>query len=257
MSHTNGLISGTPSWVSLDSTDPPASRDFYAALLGWRYTVDRRGHAIAHVGLSDVAGIDVARSHEWRLHLAIRNPWIATERVRQHGGRVVQGPLEGHTVIAEDPSGATIALSAPRPDHQMTAGIPGSFEWADLNTREGQLADKFFRGLFGFSQGQAGDGVDLDYTVWWLNGTAVLGRLRMDAEFPRDAKPHWLVFFRVTDTDEAARCATRLGGQVVLGPYESAYGQAAVLRDPLGAMFSVIEPAELDEDDPFADPYDD
>lgn len=256
MTHTNGLLPGTPSWVTLDSTDPPASRDFYAALLGWRYTVDRRGGALAHVGRDEVAaGIDPGRRHEWRLHLAIRNPWIASERVRQHGGRVVRGPLEGRTVIAEDPSGAVIALSAPRPDVTLAKGIPGCFEWADLNTRDGQLADKFFRGLFGYSQGQVGDGADLDYTVWWLGNNAVLGRYRMGSEFPAATPPHWMVFFQVTDTDEAARCAQRQSGTVVVEPFDSEYGRVAVLTDPQGATFSVIEPAE-EEEEP-VDPYDD
>ncbi|GAA3438633.1 VOC family protein [Kutzneria kofuensis] len=256
MTHTNGILPGRPCWVSLDSTDPPASRDFYAALLGWRYTVDRRGGALAHVGRDEVAaGIDPGRRHEWRLHLAIRNPWIASERVRQHGGRVVRGPLEGRTVIAEDPSGGVIALSAPMPDVTLAYGLPGCFEWADLNTRDGHLADKFFRGLFGYSQGQVGDGVDLDYTVWWLNGAAVLGRYRMDAEFPADTPPHWMVFFRVTDTDEAANCVRRLAGTVVVEPFDSAYGRVAVLTDPQGATFSVIEPHE-EEEEP-VDPYDD
>jgi predicted enzyme related to lactoylglutathione lyase len=256
MPHTNGLLSGTPCWVGLDSTDPPASRDFYAALLGWRYTVDQRGGALAHVAPDTVAaGIDPGRRHEWRLHLAIRNPWIAAERVRQHGGRVVRGPLEGRTVIAEDPSGGLIALSAPRPDVTLAYGIPGCFEWADLNTRDGQLADKFFRGLFGYSQGQVGDGVDLDYTVWWLNGRAVLGRYQMGQEFPANTPPHWTVFFQVTDTDEAARCARRQAGTVVVEPFDSEYGRVAVLTDPQGATFSVIEPAEEVEEP--VDPYDD
>ena len=83
----------------------------------------------------------------------------------------------------------------------------------------------------------------------------MLGRYRMDAEFPADTPPHWMVFFRVTDTEEAARCALRQAGTVVVEPFDSEYGRVAVLTDPQGATFSVIEPSE-EEEEP-VDPYDD
>ena len=44
-------------------------------------------------------------------------------------------------------------------------------------------------------------------------------------------------------------------GTVVVEPFDSEYGRVAVLADPQGAAFSVIEPSE-EEEEP-ADPYDD
>ncbi|AHI00653.1 VOC family protein [Kutzneria viridogrisea] len=263
MTFTPGLLPGSPCWVDLTSPDPNASREFYANLFGWHYEVDRNGYGVALAGANPVAGIGPGREAAWMLHLAIRNPWIAVERVGQHGGKVLRGPIGGQQVVAADPSGARIALSIPSPGRRFTTGIPGSFEWADLNTRDGQVADKFFHGLFHYEQGQVGDGVELDYTIWWQHGTAVLGRYRMDSDFPASTPPHWMVFFRVLDelsTDQTAERAVQWGGAVTVDPFDSAYGRVAVLEDPMGASFSVIAPAQDDEDDYGAandDPYDD
>ncbi|MBV9845353.1 MAG: VOC family protein [Kutzneria sp.] len=259
MTNTADLLLGNPCWVDLASTDPEASMRFYSALFDWHFTTDASHYATALAKGNLVAGLHPGPRTTWTLHLTIRNPWIAVERVRQHGGQVLRGPIDGRFVVAEDPSGAAVALSKPSPGRQFTVGVPGSFEWADLNTRDGQAADKFFRGLFGYSQGQVGDGVDLDYTIWWLGGTAVLGRYRMDSDFPVTTAPHWMLFFRVLDelgTDRTAECAERHGGTITVDPFDSAYGRVAVLEDPLGAAFSVISPTPDDEES-YDDPYDD
>lgn len=54
-------------------------------------------------------------------------------------------------------------------------------------------------------------------------------------------RPHSQVHFAVTDADLTVRQAVELGGQVLDGPEETPYGQAARLADPRGGRFSVVE----------------
>jgi hypothetical protein len=48
-------------------------------------------------------------------------------------------------------------------------------------------------------------------------------------------------YFAVTDVDEAATLADGLGGQTVAAPHDISAGRLAVLRDPLGALLTVVE----------------
>ena len=59
-----------------------------------------------------------------------------------------------------------------------------------------------------------------------------------------DMPPHWSVYFAVEDCDASTATATRLGGSVLTPPTDiPGVGRFAVLRDPQGAIFSVLEAA--------------
>jgi hypothetical protein len=58
-------------------------------------------------------------------------------------------------------------------------------------------------------------------------------------EPPGVGQPHWSVDFWVADADATVEHAARLGGTVVLGPFDSPGFRSAVLSDPQGAAFSV------------------
>jgi uncharacterized protein len=52
---------------------------------------------------------------------------------------------------------------------------------------------------------------------------------------------HWLVYFGVADAGAAVTAAEHGGGSVLLGDFDTPYGRMAVLADPGGAVFSVIQ----------------
>jgi predicted enzyme related to lactoylglutathione lyase len=55
--------------------------------------------------------------------------------------------------------------------------------------------------------------------------------------------PQWSVTFSVANTDETVAEAQELGGEVLLQPLDLPdIGRIAVLKDPAGAMFQVIQP---------------
>ncbi|SFO85005.1 hypothetical protein SAMN05421810_101174 [Amycolatopsis arida] len=267
------LRPGTPCWVELATPDEARAQHFYAALLGWRY--DTRPdpvtgrYAIASLGGEPAAGLYLAGAGQpsgWTVHLAVGNIDAVAEWVPRLGGRRVLGPADiphrGTILHATDRSGAPVVFWQLMDTWRFAVGVPGAFAGADLNTHDGAAADVFYCHLFGYTSMQIG-GDGLDYAEWRLDHLPVLYRYVMGSEYEPTAQPHWMVYFLIDPargTDSVAAHATMLGGRVVAPPFDTPYGRTAVLADPGGATFSVIDHttavdgwgrAEVD------DPYDD
>jgi hypothetical protein len=52
---------------------------------------------------------------------------------------------------------------------------------------------------------------------------------------------YWLVYFGVASTDTTVEVATGKGAQLLVGPVDSPAGRFAMLADPEGAPFAVIQ----------------
>lgn len=255
---TEILPSGAPCWVELATNDEPRMRAFYAALLGWEYrvTVDSsvatERYAVATRDGFAVAGIyQTAGRSGWVPHIAVSHTSAGAERVALLGGSVTVGPVdlgdEDSVVYALDPSGASVVLRCPPPGWLFTSGDVGTFAMADLNTRDGAAADEFFRTMFGYASVQLGDGIDIDYAEWQLGGRPVLHRYVMGPEYSQATPAHWLIYFvadPVEGTDATAVRAIELGGGVAVEPHDTRLGRVAVLTDPGGATFAVINYVE-------------
>lgn len=60
--------------------------------------------------------------------------------------------------------------------------------------------------------------------------------------------PHWINFVRVLDVSDAAAKALTLGGRVLVEPHADRHGgRLAIIADPQGAPFGVMEWSETDE----------
>jgi uncharacterized protein len=260
-SSTVVLPAGAPCWVELAAVDEQRALQFYAGMFGWEYRVTadatvmtgryvtayRDGFAVAGLFQSD-------KPSGWLPHISVSDTAAGAERVRVCGGDVVLGPIDfpryDSMVYARDPMGAPVVLRSPPTGWLFTTGAPGTFASADLNTRDGVLADEFYCRMFGFVSVQLGDVRDIDYAEWQLDGHAVLYRYVMGPEYPATAPPHWMVYF-VADplegTDAAAVRALQLGGNILVEPYDSALGRVVILVDPGGATFAIIDPADSPE----------
>ncbi|RZQ64812.1 VOC family protein [Amycolatopsis suaedae] len=269
------LPSGVPCWVELATPDEEAAERFYGELFGWSYEVRRDPatptgrYSIASLGGIPVGGQYQAASGgqpEWMLHLAVQNTVTAAEWVEHLGGKVTLGPVDipdrGSIVHATDPGGAPVVFWQPTETWEFASGVPNTFAGADLNTTDGPAADHFFSRLFSYTTSQIGDET-IDYAQWMLNHTPVLYRYVMGPEYQRGTPAHWMVYFEVDPargTDAVAGHALMLGGSVVVRPYDTPFGRTAILADPFGAVFSVIDHAVVTEGWGRAevdDPYDD
>ena len=83
-----------------------------------------------------------------------------------------------------------------------------------------------------------------EYTLFEVDGQMVGGTIA--PQMP-GVPNHWHVYFAVTDADAAVAKATELGGTVMAEPFDTPVGRMAVVSDPQGAVFSIMQPAPQPE----------
>ena len=114
--------------------------------------------------------------------------------------------------------------------------------WYELNTSEGSIgaAEEFYGKVLGWSYQDAGmEG--FDYHLATSDGDMVAGLMAMPG-----MPPFWLVYFAVDDADKAAADVAAAGGTVHKEPADiPGTGRFAVLGDPQGAGFGVLQPEPM------------
>ena len=257
MAEVKSYAAGTPSWVDLMTSDPEASRNFYRELFGWElevgppetghYTICRlRGHNVAGLGGEPAPdGTPTA----WTTYIAVDDVDAAAGRITGNGGSLLMGPLDvmtqGRMAVASDPTGAVFGLwQAGEHVGATLVNEPGTVNWNELNSRDLATARQFYGAVFGYDwqdvdTGQGGP----QYATFQVGGRDVGGALQMTDQWPAEVPSHWIVYFGVDDTDASVATIQRLGGAVLMPPTDSPYGRFAAVRDPQGAVFTVIKSA--------------
>jgi hypothetical protein len=246
--------------------------DFYRAVMGWAFEqrVDSDGlpYYVAMSAGEPVAGVRPVREPvtDWTVYLATTHLASLVARSEALGGRTFENthvvPRVGTKALIESPAGARFGVCEIAPDWSFTAGLPNSLAWAEFVTHLAVQADQYFGELFGYTGRQFGDGADDDYMVWYAGEDSVIGRVRMMPGTPADVPARWITHFRTPldrDLDEALYVAHDAGARLRLRPYASPLGKVAVMSDPTGARFALIDPAFAGNDggtradDPFDD----
>jgi uncharacterized protein len=246
---------GAPSWVDLGTPDPRAAAGFYSRLFGWEVKdlgEESGGYQMAEIGGVPVAGLGPQMNHGvppyWTTYIATDDAEATSARVKAAGGRVLAEPFDvfdsGRMAVFADPTGA--------PFSTWQAGVhtgsgyvdqPGSMSWHELYTREPATAMSFYSAVFGWEPAEE----DMDgstYTLWKLGDAAVGGMIAMDGNSPAEVPAHWLVYFAVDDCDASVTRVDELGGSVIMPPMDVPPGRFAIVSDPNGAMFAVIQLTE-------------
>ena len=119
--------------------------------------------------------------------------------------------------------------------------VRGRFVWHQLLTRDVPGAKKFYSGLVGW-KAQPWP-LDPGYTVCHAGDGPTAGMMEMTPEVPAEAPPHWLQYIGTRDVDGTAEAAVRAGGSIIKPPSDmQGAGRYAVLQDPQGAVFAIIDP---------------
>ncbi|WP_370943409.1 VOC family protein [Amycolatopsis sp. cg5] len=270
------LPSGIPCWIELTTTDEARAQHFYSNLFGWQYATNRdpatptRRYSIASLNGVAVGGLYTGARNQppgWTVHLSVQHTASAAEWVTELGGKVTLGPIaiphRGSILHAIDASGAPVVFWEPDESWEFGTGVANTFSGADLNVHDGEAADHFYCRLFNYQSHQIGDAETVDYAEWCIEHEPVLYRYVMGREYLPTTPPHWMVYIKVDPakgTDAVAGQALLHGGTVVIEPYDTPFGRVAILADPDGAVFAIIDHeyiadnvgrAEVD------DPYDD
>ena len=124
---------------------------------------------------------------------------------------------------------------------------PSPFCWYELMTPDARAATNFYSHVVGWAAKKAEvPDNPVDYTLLQVGDEAVAGLMELDdAACAAGAKPGWLGYVQVDDTDAAAAKAKSLGGSVYVGPMDIPHvGRFAVIGDPHGAAIGLMKWAQ-------------
>jgi predicted enzyme related to lactoylglutathione lyase len=121
----------------------------------------------------------------------------------------------------------------------MTQHAPGTFCWPELATNDQPGAKRFYTSLFGWGFEDSPIGEGEVYTMLKL-GDRQVGALFQMRQEQAGLPPHWSAYVAVADADAAAAQAAKLGGKVIMAPFDVMdVGRMALIQDPQGAVVAV------------------
>ncbi len=119
---------------------------------------------------------------------------------------------------------------------------PGEFCWVDLSTTDVEAAKGFYGDLLGVGYDPApGDPEETGgYGFFVKDGKLLAGIGPVQSD---EAHSAWSSYVKVEDADATAEKAKDAGGTVFFGPVDlpNEAGRVAMLRDPTGAFFGIVE----------------
>ena len=124
--------------------------------------------------------------------------------------------------------------------------LHGSPCWYELSTSKGNLAaaEAFYGKVLGWTSEDSGM-PDFTYHLARSDGDLVAG-LMETPDGMDGVPPFWLLYFAVDNADQAAADVAAAGGSVHSEPADiPGTGRFAVLADPQGASFGVLQPEPM------------
>ncbi|MGB3674790.1 MAG: VOC family protein [Candidatus Nanopelagicales bacterium] len=256
----DSYIAGTPSWVDLMASDQDAAIAFYCNLFGWecmKSGPDMGSYGMCYQGDIPVAGIgqmpdEIQFPASWTTYISVDDAAAVVAAVGEAGGQVmadvmdIPGPgdaLMGRMAVLADPTGGVFGVWEPH--EHIGSGIanePVSFAWNELLSRNPQASRDFLAQVFGYEwAAMPGTPDGMEYFTAKVDGKDVFGAMDVPAALPAEVPTHWQTYFAVADTDDTLARAVASGG-TALGPaFDSPFGRMAVIEDPQGARFSIMQ----------------
>ena len=250
MAHPDGLFG----WADLAVPDTKAGAAFYGRVIGWevegspgtRYSFfTRDGKTAAGMGALSEEQQAQGIPPMWSSYVTVDDVDVKVAKAVELGAEVMMPPMDvmkaGCMAYLFDPTGAAFGLWQAG-DHIGADAFndPGFLSWNELATRDVEGAVAFYTGLFGWGT-KVSDTDGFIYTTFTLNGRPNGGVWDMTPHMPDGVPANWSVYFSVDDADEAVATARELGATIVREPTDSPFGRMAVLIDPQGATFHVME----------------
>ncbi|WP_324275757.1 VOC family protein [Blastococcus brunescens] len=231
--------------------DTEAAKRFYSALFGWEFSggdpafggylnATLRGRTVAGMGPQQ----DPDDPPRWTTYFAAADAAAACDRIRAAGGTVLVEPMEvgpmGTFVVALDPQGNPFGLwQAGEHTGYQIHNEPGALAWNEAMVDDTAAAKEFYTAVFGFTFDQMApeDGAGDDYATFGTGGNPLGGLAASDPSMPKG----WLTCFAVASTDDTVAAVEARGGKVVTPAEDTPFGRFAIVEDPWGAPFEVME----------------
>ena len=241
---------GTPCWIDYGVPDVDGAKALYGTLLGWTYeggdpeyggylTCLRNGLRAAGMAPQQ----DPADPPRWTTYFATSDAAATARRITENGGTVLVEPMQvgpmGTMAIALDPQGNPFGLwQAGEHTGVQIYNEPGGLVWNEAAVDDPEAARRFYSAVFGFRfdevEGAGG------YATFATDGGSLGGRGAPQSGAPTG----WATCFAVASTDDAVATIEAAGGKVIMAAQDMPFGRFAVVEDPWGAAFSVLQ--ELD-----------
>lgn len=246
-------------WADLVTPDLAAAEKFYGGLFGWTFQPIKSGHyAVAMLDGRPVGGMlekalpsGKAQQPAWLTFLAAGDVDALKRSALAHGAKLLADdrsyPLRGRQCVLADPEGAVFALlassSGDPPDYLPAVG---EWIWTSLHAKDAGAEAAFYQQLFNYDVFEApSDDGQVHLILSGDNFARVSANDLAQGSARRHS--HWLNFVRVDNAAQTVARAVALGGRVLVEPREDRHGgMLAVIADPAGAPFGVMEWSDSD-----------
>lgn len=243
-------------WVDLVTPDLDGARRFYSGMFGWTFRDVSSGNKDFVLAMLDgrpVGGLvqrsapkGEHRQPAWLTFISVRDVGEAERQALSHGGKVLskirEYPQRGRQEILADPQGAVFAvLQSTSGDPADVLAEPGDWIWSTLITSDANTGAAFYQALFDYEVFDLASDAGRVHVLLATDGYARASANSLPAD-PGKRHPHWLNFVRVVSAKDAAAKAVALGGRVLVEPHADRHGgMVAVVADPSGAPFGLLE----------------
>ncbi len=248
-------------WADLVTPDIAAAKHFYGELFGWTFNDVHTGASDYSVALLDgnpVGGLfqramrpGEQRQPAWLTFISVADAAAAGRNIVAHGGKMLAPihsyPDRGRQAVFADPQGAVFAvLQSSSGDPEDVLAAPGEWIWSSVMTRDPDTDAAFYQNVFGYEVFEI---PSEDGSKHILLSTDDYARASLNMLPADGAKrhPHWLNFVRVNSATDTVARAEALGGRVLVKPFTDRHGGLiAVVADPAGAPFGLLEWTDTD-----------
>jgi hypothetical protein len=257
MSHFDHHTPNSFCWADLSSTDIEASKSFYSQLFGWgivEVPIDEQmSYTMFQKEGQDVCGASQMSPEMkqqgipscWMSHLSVADVAESTANVEKFGGKTLMPPFPvmqaGKMSVVQDPQGATLALWEPQASiGAQVMNEPNTLCWNELQTHNIPQSSAFYQELCGWDTKVSAAATGGDYFEFQTNQHSVAGMMQIRPEWG-EVPPNWSIYFAVEDCNQTVDQVQKLGGRVIMPTTHFDIGDMAVVRDPQGAAFSLIQ----------------
>jgi predicted enzyme related to lactoylglutathione lyase len=248
-------------FVELVTPNLDAAKQFYAGLFGWTYRDSESGgirYSEASMDGRPVAGMihraiasGEHRQPSWLSFMAVRDVDATKAVAVQQGAKVLFEPQtfpdRGREAIFADPQGAVFAvLASSSGDPPDMLATPGEWIWSSLITTDPDSDAAFYQRVFDYEIFDLSENDASQHLMFASDNYARASANTLPAN-RLNGHPHWLNFVHVEDTVAMAAKVVALGGRVLVEARPDRHGgRVAVVADPAGAAFGLLEWPEND-----------
>ncbi|MEW4528636.1 VOC family protein [Maioricimonas sp. JC845] len=242
-------------WVDLMAHDGPSALEFYSSLFGWNaeqqdtqggppyYLLKLNGESVAGFGEMNPEMKEAGMPPIWSSYVNVRDIAEITAQAESLGGQVRMPPMQvfeaGWMSVIVDPAGASLCLwQANQTCGATLVNEPNTWVWSELITTSVEDVAPFYEQLFGWTTRK--DEEKDNYWTFLLGDREQAGGMNLSPEMG-PIPPHWGAYFAVEDVRATCTKLKELGGSMILEPFEVSVGHIAVVTDPQGGCFNLIQ----------------